>query len=360
MGDLIKGLRVDGAETAQEWMTKLAVMLNGSPKQGWGGFRKEPLNTFPIGMFVDSMHGAQGADRSKKIKQLGAPTRDFSEIARITTDWFPDFSTWLSETAATMFFILHLKPNQDGGWASPGGKSKDFFSSYTIHLRSPRKSVNDDKTGEIGFYMQMHKDSYGPGGVSIPMSMKWNFQEDGRQYTYFDWEGCTCKMFEIWTGSTEHAMGATHPIRKHLAGFGKKQAGNLGLKYTLPGVTGAEEYLSPREFNIALEENTEYREELDRLTHITKRLATHEYFNLKARMLVEAAEAKRKGALAKAAATRRANAKAAEKGPKAPTTGETQEAAPQLPGEPAPTDVVIPPDTSAGTPAMETGEPDAE
>ena len=293
MGDLVTGLRVDGANSAQEWMTKLAVMINGDPKSGWRGFRKEPMNTFPTAMFVDSMHGAQGAERAKKIKKEGAPTRDFSEIARITTDWFPSFSDWLGETAATAFFILHLKTGQDG-WHTPGGKAKDFFASYTIYLTNPKKVVKPTKEGEIGFWMSLRKDSYGPGGTFMPMVMKWKYGEDGKQLTWFDWEGCTCDMFSKWLGTGKHAVGAQSPIREYLDGFKSKSAGNKGLHYRLPPVTG-EEFLPPSEFNIALEENTEYKLGLDDLFHITQRLSTHEYFELLEKEAREADKAKRRG-----------------------------------------------------------------
>ena len=294
MGDLSQYLRVDGAENAQEWMAKLSMQLNGNPKTGFRGFRNEPLNSFPTAMFVDSIHGAQGAERSKKIKKEGSPGRDFSEIARITSDWFPDFSKWLGETAAVAFFILHLKATQDG-WNTAGGKAKDFFASYTIHLNSPKKKVGPTKEGSIDFWMSLRKDSYGPGGIAMPMSMRWEFDESGMQRTWFDWETCTCKMFETWMGSGEHALIKSSPARKYLDGFGSRLGGNVGKLYTLPGVTGDEEYLPPVEFNQALEANTEFKTELDKAFHITQRYATHEYFALLEQEAKELASAKRKG-----------------------------------------------------------------
>ena len=291
--ELIKGLRVEAAENAQEWMTKLAIMLNGD-KGGFRGFRNEPLNHFPLGMFVDSMHGAQGAERSKKIKKDGAPGRDFSEIARITTDWFPDFTKWLSETAATMFFILHLKADADG-FHSPGGKAKDFFASYTIHMTNPKKKVKSTKEGEIGFWMKLHKDSYGPGGVAMPSKMEWDFDpETGNQRTWFDWEGTTIWMLEQWSGSGDYALAKSHPARELIDGFRKKSAGPYGNKYNLYEITG-DEFVSPQEFSAALEGNLEFKAELDRRFHITHRLPTHEYFQRLALETEEALKAKRKG-----------------------------------------------------------------
>lgn len=294
MGELAEGLRIDSADNAQEWMTKLMVMLNGNPKGGWGGFKREPLNSFPTAMFVDSIHGAQGAERSKKIKKEGAPTRDFSELARITTDWFPDFTNCLSLSAAHMFFILHLKPKQEGGWNTAGGKAKDFFASYTIYMTSPKKKVKPTKEGEIGFWMSLKKDSYGPGGVAMPMTMKWDFNELGMQRTWFDWEACTCAMFDAWMGNGEYKLPAKSPVREHLDGFDKKSAGNQGLEYNLPAITG-DEYLSPVDFNAALEASGEYKVQLDELFHITQRLSTHEYFERQRLEAAEVAKAKRRG-----------------------------------------------------------------
>ena len=278
MGELVEGLRVDDAENAQQWMSHLALLLLGNPKSGFRGLMREPLNEFPTGLFVDSIHGAQGAERSKKIKKEGAPTRDFSELARITSDWFPDFTDWLGKTAATAFFVLHLKPKQDGGWNTAGGKAKDFFASYTIFMTNPKKKVKPTKEGEIAFWMSLRKDSYGPGGVSMPMSMKWDYDEDGMQRTWFDWENCTMTMFDIWMGGGENALGKRSPVRDLLGGFRKKSAGALGTHYCLPPVTGEDTFLSAQELNVALEGDTKFKTQLDEVFHLTQRKATHEHF----------------------------------------------------------------------------------
>lgn len=287
--DNVKKLRLAHADTMQEWMTSTSgFVLDTLSKPG--------LCELPMGIGVDSMCGAQGADRSKKIRKEGAPSRDFSEIARLATDWFPDFSKWMAKTSATAFFLLHLKETGDD-LTAPGGKAKDFFSSYTLYLSKPpgrTAKVNATKEGYIEIGMKMHKDSYGPGSTYLPAFMSWEFDDAGVQQFRWRWAETTTKMLETWLGGGDYAVPKSHPFRALMPGFDSKSGGAKGTLYACERIAGGE-YLTAREFGEAIETTADVREDLDRMFHITKRKTTTEYWMAQALEADAKEKAKRRG-----------------------------------------------------------------
>ena len=290
MGELCRRLRVTtDVRVAQEWMKVFKSLLRDQ-------LRKEPLCRMPIVLGLDSIAGAQGGDESKFITKEGAPRRNFSEVARLLKEYMPDFGKWLRETSALAIFVQHMKFDSDGNPLIPGGSSKDFHSSYILHLSGSRKKVEPDKTGQISFWLKIAKDSYGPGGAAIDPTMSWSYDEEGRQLTRFNWPELSVNIIERWLGSGYSAIPQkSHPIRQFFGDLSAKSGGSAGTVFCLPEVTGGETFLSRREFGEAIEANETFRKSLDALVHITQRETASEYFARLDREAGEAEQAKKRG-----------------------------------------------------------------
>lgn len=308
--DLSKHLRVNvDIDDLQDWMRLATEFLNGQKKRAneaadksatkWPGAAKAPLNRLPIPLGVDSIGGAQGADRTKKMKQEGAPTRDFSEIARVLTEWMPPFTQWMADSSVIAFFILHLKEDSDG-WYTPGGVAKDFFSSYTVYTYNPKKEIDPVlKNGSIQTWLKLHKDSYGPGGVQIPALMRWEFK-DNQQITTWDWHYSTVYLISGWLGTNslvkqDLQVNKKHPLRDALSGWKVQSGGTKGLLYSCDRIRDGDRGLPYNEFAQAIEADEKFRTELDQVFNIPQRITVAEYFRRQDAMAQAKEDAKRKG-----------------------------------------------------------------
>ena len=291
MGDHVSKLHMNlDTQVIQDWMSVLYQLFSNS-------LVKEPLNNVPIGVFVDSVTGAEGADRQKKLdKTKGAPAKDYSEIARVMKDWLPHFTKLVNKSMPMMFFVGHLK-GTDKNLYMPGGGSKDFFSSYTIHLTNKTKNVKGSKEGTQSFFMVMTKDSYGPGGAWMPVTFEWSFDETGKQKTRFMWESSTLFLLDRYLNHHKDKVNAKHPLREVMSGFSSAQGGPKGKLYKCDRIKPGDPNsngLTAIEFCEAMEQDQKFREDLDAAMNITKRIPIKEYV-AKLEALQDSTKKKKKG-----------------------------------------------------------------
>jgi hypothetical protein len=287
-------LKLTEPQNTQAWMNvkmKFAQKVLSQP----------PVNRVPFPTILDSVSGAQGKERSKKIVAAGAPERDFSENARLLTDWLPDFTKQIKKTCMMPFFVMHLKPDQEG-WHTPGGKAKDFFSSYTLYVHAAGAKYTSP-TGESTYdiYIQTHKDSYGPGKRQIKVTVSSEFDANGMPVITYHWAETTLDLFEMWLNGDEKYRFKAGPKKGFLdvlKGFESRSAGNKGKVYRADNIADGD-WLSAEAFVAAFEANDKVRIALDDFFHIPQRLDYIQYF-AKEDADAAAAEAAKRGGKKKA------------------------------------------------------------
>lgn len=188
----IKRIALQNTISAEQWMASVTFTFAHMQKQ-----MQESGNYCPFIMCLDSITAVADEDTLEKISKEGHAASGYPTLARNLSAYAKKFTEFLSGFPYTFLFVNHYKPGMDASPYStgvvPGGKSLSFANSITLLLSGDRGKASADGSLHANVIFKTRKNSNGPEGRSINVSLvRWsqadpNYEDEHIDYVAFDW-----------------------------------------------------------------------------------------------------------------------------------------------------------------------------
>ena len=174
--------------SVEDWQEHITMWLKESRKQ----FSEPGACPFPAAIGVDSLTGVTTRADINAIWEKGYAEIGFAKAANIINTYCKFVFSELRVWPFSFIGVNHMKVGKHSNGAIdrkiPGGQSLDFYATFKLRMQR-RNDI--DRIGEAGRMIEftMDKNSLGtaPERRSIEVPMKWTFDENGEQRTWWDW-----------------------------------------------------------------------------------------------------------------------------------------------------------------------------
>lgn len=198
----------------EDWQENITKWL----KESRRAFSESGSCPFPGAIGVDSLTAVATRAEIAAIWEKGYAEINFAKAANLINTYckfvFSEIRVW----PFSFIGVNHMKVGKDArGFPElkiPGGQSLDFYA--TFKLRMQRKDDIDrlDESGRlIKFIMDKNSLGTAPERRSILAPMKWVFNEEGVQTTWWDWHEASIRIIDEMTGTRKKAVTDITGIR---------------------------------------------------------------------------------------------------------------------------------------------------
>lgn len=254
---------VETCNSIEDWQDACTNWLRRSREM----FSEVGAMPFPAALGVDSLTGVTTRDAIAKIWENGHAVRQFAVAAALINDYckfiFNEVRVWPLSFIGTN----HMKISKDArGFIErriPGGSSLDFYATFKMRMARKEDVEHLDDFGRK-IHIVWDKNSLSAAGErrELTVYMRWAFDQDGTQHTWWDWHDATVDLLLGFSGTRKNRIMEVCQIEAVDKGQRKADCPTLGLKKAPWAEIGE-----------AIEQDDAVRTELDKMFGIRSRRA---------------------------------------------------------------------------------------
>lgn len=234
-------------------------------KQSRATFSEVGSMPFPAALGVDSLTGVTTRDAIAKIWEKGHAERQFAVAAALINDYCKFLFNELRVWPISFIGTNHMKISKDArGFIErriPGGSSLDFYATFKMRMARKDDIEHLDDYGRL-IHIVWDKNSLSAAGErrELKVHMRWVFDENNVQHTWWDWHDATVELLLSHDGTRKNRIMDICQIEGVDKGKRKADCPTLGLKKATYAEIGE-----------AIEQDDGVRNALDQLFGVRKR-----------------------------------------------------------------------------------------
>lgn len=244
----------DWQQNITEWLKKSRDM-----------FSESGSCPFPAAIGVDSLTGVTTRGDIDDIWSKGFASIGFAKAANIINTYckfvFSELRVWPYSFIGVNHMKISKNPQGFIERKIPGGQALDYYATFKLRMHRRNDIDRLDEAGRL-IEFTMDKNSLGtaPERRSIDVPMKWIFNENGEQHTWWDWHEASIALINEMTSTRKNRVLEVTGLRNINKAQRTADCGELGMIKATWTEIGA-----------AIEENEVIKAELDAIHGIRKR-----------------------------------------------------------------------------------------
>lgn len=271
-------LSVEDCKSLEDWMRKVTWFNQAVQKKCElaGG----PGRTVPFIQIVDSLLGKACEETIKKVKEKGAPGRNFAMEANHIKTYMQVYPQELLGWPFTFVGINHLKMRTDENGLPhkhvPGGYALKFQAAAHFELRKLGKLQEMSNFNRVMISLATFDSSYGADGKRIEVPIHFWRQEDfpgvWRLYSRWEWWEANILLLMYGVGMPAKVRDGVLKKVKEVIDLHEKPGGSRGKLFWSErlGVPSSAA-MPPHDLGVLLEQNQEVLNALYQILDITER-----------------------------------------------------------------------------------------
>lgn len=256
-------LRIEDCASLEDWMRK--VMWYNTAVQKKCSLKAGPGKTMPFFQIVDSLLGKACEDTIKKVKERGAPQRDFAMEANFIKTYMQVYPQALHSWPFTFLGINHQKMGQDADGMPerkiPGGYSLKFQAAAQIEFKKVKGLQTYANYKKVTLNLITHECSYGPDRKRIEVDVIFWYQEDSpgvpRLYCRWEWWAATVQMLYRGAGLSKADFERYQPKIKEVINIHQRDSSPQNLYWAKELGMASADALPAHDFGVLLESKQE-------------------------------------------------------------------------------------------------------
>lgn len=197
----------------------------------------EGMMPYPVALGVDSLTAGTTRKEAEDTWKDGYASPNFSQIARSINLWTKVYFSKMAPWPVSFIGINHVKESKDNrGYTErrvPGGEAIKYAATFLLRLNKMSDVERLDESGRnIEIFSEKNSLSSAGQQRSIKVQMKWQYDDNGKQTTIWDWHDASVELLASFEATRKKRIADVVQIENLDKTHRTADCRTLGLKKT--------------------------------------------------------------------------------------------------------------------------------